>query len=308
MTATELAIIDIGSNSIRYAAEADGVPGEKRIFTTRLGSGLNSTGMLGEGPMLVSLGVIKQLADEARAAGLAPYAYATSAVRDAENGAEFARRIEAECGVPVEILSGEQEARLAFLGAADGGESFDSMLDIGGASMQIVNKGFAKSWRAGCVRCGDIGAQSIGLEGLRAQTSGGISVCDMRPADQRLAIEIYMDTQISLPEGLGFGRTVGVGGSITTLAAIKTGLESFDPALVNRVRLSLYDIETMISRLIAMGSERRSHPMLLQRHDVILYGAYILSHALRLMRVNEIGVSCGDGLEGYFYELKRRFE
>lgn len=309
MAATDIAVIDIGSNSIRYAEERDGGLSRKEIFTTRLGSGLSMTGMLAEDTMAASLDVIRSLADRARAGGFAPYAYATSAVRDAANGRGFADIIEAECGVPVEVLSGETEAALGFEGAVGTEGKFDSVLDIGGASMQIVTRGFAKSWRAGCVRCGDIGAQSIGLEGLRDPSLGdSVFACDLKPMDQRLAVECWMDSQIALPDGLELGRTVGIGGSITTLAALKAGLDEFDPGVVSGVTLSCLDIDELISRLIRMGGERKKHPLLYARHDVILYGAYVLSHALRLMGAKQIGVSCRDGMEGYLYYIKQRLD
>lgn len=307
-TATEFAIIDIGSNSIRYAEESDGaLPDKSGIFTTRLGTGLNRTGRLAEDAMHASLDVIRELAARARAGGFVPRAYATSAVRDAANGREFADRIEAGSGVPVEILSGEQEAAFAFAGAVGEGGRYASMLDIGGASMQIVNGRFAKSWRAGCVRCRDIAAAALAEAGTDIMTcSPPLYPCDVRSCEQRHAIDAYMDKEVSLPEGLSLDRPVGVGGSITTLAALKAGLTVFDREAVENVTLSPADVEALIERLVAMGGSRKAHPMLIQRHDVILYGAYVLAHALRVMRAESIGVSCRDGMEGYLYELKNR--
>ena len=105
---SKLAIIDVGSNSVRYAEERFGALSDKSVFTTRLGSGLSATGMLHEDTMANSIAVISLLADKARAGGFTPRAYATSAVRDASNGRAFAERVYKECGVPVDILTGEQ--------------------------------------------------------------------------------------------------------------------------------------------------------------------------------------------------------
>ena len=305
---TEFAIIDIGSNSIRYAEESKGaLPDKSGIYTTRLGSGLNETGRLADDTMAASLEIIRELGERARAGGFLPRAYATSAVRDAANGREFAERIEAECGVPVEILTGEQEAAYAFAGSVGAGGRYGSMLDIGGASMQIVNGGFAKSWRAGCVRCRDIAAAALAEAGTDIfACAPPLYPCDIRPYEQRRAIDAYMDEEVSLPEGLILILPVGVGGSITTLAALKAGLTVFSRETVEGVTLSPADVEELIETLIAMGGARREHPLLKQRHDVILYGAYVLAHALRVMRAESIGVSCRDGMEGYLYELKNR--
>lgn len=292
---TKYAIIDIGSNSVRYGEERDGHIPDKLVFTTRLGSGLSATGLLAKATMDKSIEVIKELSARAKAGGFVPVAYATSAVRDAANGREFARRVKKECGVPVEILSGGDEARFAFSGAV-GDRPGAAMLDIGGASMQIVAAGFAKSWRAGCVRCGDI-----------ARERTGAADCDADRALQQRAVEEYMDGEIDLPP-LGFDSVTGVGGTITTLAALKTGLREFSPEAVESVRLGISDVDALIERLAALGEARRETPLLEERHDVILYGAYILRHAMEKLGVDEIGVSCSDGMEGYLMKLRAEEE
>lgn len=301
------AIIDIGSNSIRYAEEDCGaLPDKSGIYTTRLGTGLNETGRLAEPTMKESLKVIAMLSQRAREGGFKPRAYATSAVRDAENGRDFARTVFNECGVPVEILSGEQEAEYAFAGAVGKSGVYDSMLDIGGASMQIVACGFAKSYRAGCVRCRDIAAAALRGSGCDIfACAPPLFPCDIAPGEQRRTIDAYMDEEVLLPEDIAFRRAVGVGGSITTLAALHAGLTSFDKNTVCETVLTPDDVEELIGRLVFMGGQRREHPLLTARHDVILYGAYVLAHALRLMRVKSLAVSTRDGMEGYLYSLKR---
>ena len=290
---TEFAVIDIGSNSIRYGEERAGAIPDKEVFTTRLGSGLSSTGLLAEETMARSLEVLISLGNRARSNGFTPAAYATSAVRDARNGAGFARLVEEKCGFPVEILPGESEARYAFIGAA--GNGFDTMLDIGGASMQVVRRDFGVSFRAGCVRCGDIARQAACAPD-----------CDTEPYSQQAAVEAYMDSVIELP-GLEINGLVGVGGSITTLAALHAGLTRFDREAVDSVTLDKGVVRGLIRSLIEMGDAgRRAHPLLLERHDVILYGAYILLHALELLKTDSLGVSCSDGMEGYLKILKAR--
>ncbi|MBO4562536.1 MAG: chromate transporter [Clostridia bacterium] len=288
---SKYAIIDIGSNSIRYGEEREGRIPDKEVFTTRLGAGLAQTGRLAEESVEKSMEVLKELGSRAKAAGLVPRAYATSAVRDAENGREFAARVERECGYPVEILSGEDEARFAYRGAVRGG---GAMLDIGGASMQVVTEDMGVSFRAGCVRCGDIAREAV-----------GVSDCDTEWRLQQEAVVRYMDEEIKLPP-IVIGSLVGVGGTITTLAALKAGLTEFSRETVDSTRLSRGDVRDLIERLAEMGDNRRLHPLLKERHDVILYGAYILLHAMELLNVEDMGVSCSDGLEGYLSELKKR--
>ena len=288
----EYAVIDIGSNSVRYAEERGGRLPDKEVFTTRLGSGLMRTGRLMDETMARSLAVLRMLSLRAREAGLVPRAYATSAVRDAANGPEFSNMVERECGVRVDVLSGEQEARYAFLGAVGDGTAYDAMLDIGGASMQVVTADFGVSFRAGCVRCGDIAREAVGA-----------SDCDENRMRQQRAVEEYMDSIWELPE-LDISRIVGVGGSITTLAALRAGLREFIPEAVEKVILTPDDVDALIERLAAMGGMRREHPLLAERHDVILYGAYILRHAMARLGADSIGISCADGMEGYLKVLK----
>ena len=290
---TEFAIIDIGSNSIRYGEEREGRTPVKEIFTTRLGSGLAETGRLAEDTMQRSLEVLKALAARAERAGLTPRAYATSAMRDAENGREFAAKIENECGFKVDILTGEVEARYAFLGAVGGCSRYDAMLDIGGASMQVVTANSAVSFPAGCVRCGDIARSAMRLPN-----------CDVMWQMQRMVVDGYIDGLFAPPEEK-IASLVGVGGTITTLAALQAELTEFDAETVENVTLTRRDIELLIRKLASMGDEKRaSHPLLSERHDVILYGAYILAHAMDRLKMKEIGVSCADGMEGYLQIVK----
>ena len=238
-----------------------------------------------------SVFVIRSLAERARADGFVPRAYATSAVREAVNGREFAAAVERECKVPVDIISGEDEARYAFLGASRGDEEA-AMLDLGGASMQLVTKDFGVSFRAGCVRCGDIAREMTGAKN-----------CDDCWKKQRDAVWEYMDGAVRLPE-LGEKRLIGVGGTITTLAALRTGLDRFDPEAVEGIVLTPENVRDLTESLAAMGEARREHPLLRERHDVILYGAYVLAYALRALGAKKLGISCADGLEGYLMKLK----
>lgn len=157
--ADPVAVIDIGSNSIRYAA---GRNGKKLVITTRLGSGLAQTGRLDEERMEKSISVISALASNARHSGYIPFAYATSAVRDASNKAEFVNRLKQKCGITVDVLSGEREAQYAFEAACNSSDGCSALIDIGGASMQIAEAKSKVSYPIGCVRGKDIALQNSG--------------------------------------------------------------------------------------------------------------------------------------------------
>ena len=115
----QIAVIDIGSNSIRYMEAgfcgSRPVFSRKEVFTTRLAAGLSESGKLSERAMQSSLCVLSTLARRAENAGLFCAAYATSAVRDADNRAEFLSAVSATAHIAVQVLSGEQEAQFALL-------------------------------------------------------------------------------------------------------------------------------------------------------------------------------------------------
>ena len=113
------AIVDIGSNSLRYM---EGVCDEgvvrsyiKLLVTTRLAEGLSHTGRIKRENMLNSIEVLSEFRDRASKNGLPVYAYATSAVRDAENGCEFIALARSSAGIDIDLLSGKREAEYSYI-------------------------------------------------------------------------------------------------------------------------------------------------------------------------------------------------
>lgn len=280
------AVIDIGSNSIRLMYEDE--PG-KLVITTRLSKGLADTGRLSEESMALSVDIIAELAAEARRRGAFPAAYATSAVRDAENREVFIEKVRSRCGIGIDVLSGEREAQYAFDSIPAGA----GLIDIGGASAQIATKDCRRSFRLGCVRAVDI---------IRSLT--GANNCDDDWPEQRAALNGYMGELMDFPKEKP-ERFFGVGGSITTLGALNLGLETFDEAKVDSSILSRADVETLIVTLCAQKSGRSEVKLLEHRHDVILYGAAILAFMMDGLSLGEIVVSTKDGMEGYLLYLRQ---
>jgi len=281
-------ILDVGSNSIRAQELSIQEAGqllrsEKRLSTTRLAAGLDKTGRLSSESMEKSVAAIRAYADEAREKGLPVFAYATSAVRDAGNQKDFLLLVEKHTGLSLDVLSGEEEARLALLGA--GG---DALLDIGGGSAQLVSQGFQLSFPIGCVRAKELY--------LPAEKEGGLSA-------GREAVEARCRDLLFFPRIL-LRNVMGVGGSITTLAALKLGLTRYDREKVSGLSMRLEDVEALIRQLYGMGDEDRAlHPLLKDRHDVIIPGAILCAFILRHACIPELRISDQDGMEGYFLAL-----
>lgn len=283
------AIVDIGSNSLRYM---EGVCDEgvvrshiKLLVTTRLAEGLAHTGRIKRENMLSSIEVLSEFRDRASKNGLPVYAYATSAVRDAENGREFIALARSSAGIDIDLLSGKREAEYSYIGATGG---CGGLIDIGGGSFQIAAGPDRASYPMGCVRAKDF---------VCGQTSGAGFL------PQRRALELKLKELAAIYPAKRADTWTGVGGSITTIGALSAGLTEYDSNIVNNTVLTKQSVEAMISCLEAMGERRAAHPLLAQRHDVILYGAVILAFLIDLLNINSIAVSDRDGMEGYLMAL-----
>ncbi|MCE5235170.1 MAG: hypothetical protein ABFC62_06995 [Clostridiaceae bacterium] len=278
-----VAVIDIGSNSIRYMGKS-----EKRLEITRLASGMSQTGRLSEPAMRHTASVVRSFVELAREEGLPVFAYATSAVRDCSNREEFLALLHDACGITPDVLSGADEARYAFLGATggDGG-----LIDVGGGSSQIITALCELSFPMGCVRAKDAAPQAY--KSFEAKRAAVYAICE----------GVYKFPKLSPM------RWTAVGGSAHTLAALKLGLTRYECRRVDGSSLTLTEIKSLSRELFDMGDEARKRlPLLADRHDVILYGAMLLSYMMRGLGVEAVTVSYADGLEGYAMHIERELK
>lgn len=274
----EYAVIDIGSNTVRYM----GADGNKRLVTTRLAQGLTQSGVLGEEAMRRSVEAVCAFVALSREEGLTTRAYATSAVRDAKNAHVFLDMLKSACSLAVDVLSGEREARYALLGA---GDACGALIDIGGGSSQIIAGDFQASFPMGCVRAKEICAGADTLDEMRQRL---YERCD----------DIYRFPRLSVLSW------TGVGGTITTLAALSLGLAQYDKQAVSSCTLTIDGAEELTRLLHGMGEARKEHPLLFERHDVIVPGALILLYIMRGIGITKLHVSDADGMEGYLTYLR----
>ena len=289
------AVVDVGSNSVRLflcdGIGPEGPEGERRTTITGLRRGAAEDGSIAT-DALDRLDAC--LADYAAAiAAFAPdrtVVVGTSAVRDAPNRGrveEIARR---RLGVPLTILSGEEEARLAYLGArlAAPGEGPALVLDIGGGSTELVRGGPDGPEAAVSLQLGAVRSTERHLRGdpprpgeLRALRSEAAALC----SDGMLRVG-------------GAPRMIGVAGTLTTLAAIRLG--GYDPARVHGLRLTRAEIERITARLAEMPLSRRREVAGLEpgRAPVIVAGGVIAGAALEAARADAVVVSERDLLDG----------
>ena len=290
---TPLAILDIGSNSVRFAFLARGddgaffVPdGRKDICTTRLGQGLDKTGRLSPEAMEATLFACRRFCDRADAAGAPAYAYATSAVRDAQNRQELLDALKVFCpNLSLFLLSGEEEGRLAYRGAM--GCQSGTLLDIGGGSAQAVTPHWAVSFPTGCVRAKDVCPE------------------DTLPK-MRDTVYTWLNERVRLP-GPASAPFLGVGGTITSLGALLLQQSRYDGSQLASLRLTPELLNALLQRLSALGDERRAQmPLLISRHDVILQGGLILSWFMENMHIKSLTPTDRGGMEGFALWLEEK--
>jgi exopolyphosphatase / guanosine-5'-triphosphate,3'-diphosphate pyrophosphatase len=287
---TRVAVVDLGTNSTRLLVadveNADIRELERRLEITRLGEGVDARHQLL--PEAIAR-VRNVLADYRRAAdGLGAertLAFATSAVRDAENGEAFLGEIEWSYGFETRLLSGDDEALLTFRGVSCGREVEDETLviDVGGGSTELILGGprgvsFHESYDLGCVRLTERfpGNPEGAAEDVRAVLETGVPA-EIRPR-----------------------RAIGVAGTITQLATVDLGLEREEPDLVHGHRLSTKAIQQLLERLAAMPVEeiRRVRGMHPDRAPVIVAGTVVVVETLRHFRLDGLEVSERDNLYG----------
>lgn len=252
------------------------VPVFERAEITRLGRGVDATKRLSAESMETTVAVIERFVHDARTHEAAQIVVsATSAARDAVNGREFIDLTRQRAGVTVEIISGEEEARLSFASAhADfGGAAPLLMLDIGGGSTELVfgdtNGGvtFRKSFDVGAVRLTERSVKH-----------------DPPHPDEVAAIEALLtQTFASLPSVKPHTRLIGVAGTATTVAAVARAIEPYDPEVIHGLELKSAEIDATVTRLQQLPlALRRSLPGLQpKRADVVVAGSMILQAVMR---------------------------
>lgn len=278
----KIAVIDIGSNSVRLLMTSDGKTLYKTISTTRLGEGI-ACGRLSAAAMERTAKAVRVFCERARGEGAQKiYAFATAAVRSSANREDFVRLVEAECGLQTDVVSGEEEAELGLSGAL--GREDGAIVDIGGASTELI---FRKGGRR-------VYAQSRYI--------GAVSLFDSYGRDRkRLTAAIKEAIQ-------GYGTVpacdkpiVAIGGTATSLAALALGLKEYDGAAVQDYRLTRERLEALTDGIFSCTAQELAQTTCLpfQRAEILGGGALTLAAMMDYLSVREAIVSERDNLEGY---------
>jgi exopolyphosphatase / guanosine-5'-triphosphate,3'-diphosphate pyrophosphatase len=265
----KVAVVDIGSNSTRLlvADVRDGAVHEldRRSLVTRLGEGVERTGRLSDDAQRRVVRVLDGFAP-AVAGCERRVAVLTSAVRDADNGAEFTRRVAEGYGLDARTLTGDEEAALTYRGAAVGRDGDLLVIDVGGGSTELVTARDHVSTQNGVVR----------------HTERHLH--DDPPTREQLDA-LARDVRTNLEERVSFafsGEAIAVAGTATQCAAIDLALEPYDAERVEGHVLSTARLRGLLDRVAAVPlAQRREIPGLdPDRAPVIPAGIVILLEVL----------------------------
>jgi exopolyphosphatase / guanosine-5'-triphosphate,3'-diphosphate pyrophosphatase len=310
---SRVAAIDCGTNSIRLlVADAttgsDGRPALRDVHRetriVRLGQGVDASGELAPEAL------------ERTRAALADYTavllrkgtervrmVATSATRDARNREDFFGMVRDTLGVEAEVISGDEEAQLAFTGAVGDLDPADGpfvVVDVGGGSTELV-VGTLETGDAAvrAARSVDIGSVRITERCLHGDPPTPDEAAEARDLATRILDDAFDSVAVD-----GVRTWVGVAGTITTLSAVAQGLAEYDPDAVHLSRIPREDLHRVTEELLGTSREGRArhgaiHP---GRIDVIGGGALIVdvlaTELYERAGVTELVVSEHDMLDG----------
>ncbi len=296
------ATIDIGSNSVLvFVAEKDEKGNWKTLAEkaeiTRLGEGLKATGRLSKEAMERTAKAVCDFAALARDLGAEKIlAVGTMALRTASNSNEFIKLVKDMCDVDVEVIPGEEEARLSFLAVKSGLKTPADrvvVIDVGGGSTEFI---FGKGDEIEKKFSLNIGAIRFTEDYLKHDPPEKGEINAMLSAIESELGDLEVDFQ---PDAL-----LGIGGTITNLAAVKHKMEKYDPEIVDGTELTLQEVEDMLWKFSSMTVEERKKIPGLQpkRADVIIAGTGIVYTIMKKLGLPKLTVSVRGVRHGLMFD------
>jgi exopolyphosphatase / guanosine-5'-triphosphate,3'-diphosphate pyrophosphatase len=289
-----IATVDVGTNSVLLLIVEPNPQGElvavvEQATITRLGQGVDRTRSLHPDAVERTLACLRQarsVAEQHHAT--ITRAVGTSALRDAHGAQAFLREAQQILGTSLEVISGNEEARLTCLGALSGltlpSESF-LICDIGGGSTELVvgtkqHSELAISW-----------SQSLDIGSVRL-TERCLATDPPTSEEIQLLSEQVDQALASLPV-VGTTTLVGLAGTITTIAAIANKVDPYQSELIHGAQLSLEKIQLVTKQLATSSLEQRKHTVGLNplRADVIVAGAVLFERVLLWAHVSSVLIS-----------------
>lgn len=295
----KIGTIDIGTNSMRLliAEYIDGnlVNRKKYVNTTRIGQGVDEQGYIREDAIernIKALEEFSSICKEEECKNV--YCMGTSALRDSKNKDIFVNLAKEKSGIDVDIIDGEKESHLGFIGVLQGLEKTEEILviDIGGGSTEFIigdkdGIRFSKSENVGALRM---------TEKFLKQDP----INENEFKDMSCFISNEIKDTLEYIKNDNVKKLVGIGGTITSLSAMNQELEVYSMEKIHNSRITLKQIEFILQNLkkMTLSDKKTLKGLQPKRADIITAGVEILHTIMKNLEIDEITVSEYDNLEG----------
>lgn len=295
----KIGTIDIGTNSMRLLI-ADYNNGKienrkKYVNTTRIGQGVDKEGHISEEALQRNINALEEFANICKVEECqAIYCMGTSALRDSKNGNIFVDRAKQKTNINVEIISGNEESNLGFMGVLEGLDTDEQILviDIGGGSTEFIvgdieGIKFAKSENVGALRMTE---KFLAKDPIDTNEFSNMS--KFIYSEIKDTIDYIKSKQIK--------KIVGIGGTITSLSAMNQELEVYSMEKIHNSEVSIKNIKDILQNLkqMTLNDKKTLKGLQPKRADIITAGVEILNIIMENLEIEKIIVSEYDNLEG----------
>ena len=299
-----VAALDAGTNTLRLLIASLGPNSrlhehERELRFVGLGHGVDANGRLNEAAIARGWAAIDEYVPLIRRHGCSRARFvATSASRDAANRDEFFAGVRERLGIGAELITGDEEARLSFTGAlscAGQAEGPILVMDSGGGSTELV-RGHADGHLDQAISI-DIGSRRVRERYLLDDPPTPEQVSAARAEVNRLLDACPVDLS-------GIATFIGVAGTVTSMAALNLGLESYDRALVHGSVMTPDEVTALAERLLTMSAEQVAAlgPVAPERAKVLGAGALVVAEVVRRVGV-ALRASESDILDGIAWSM-----
>ena len=295
----KIGTIDIGTNSMRLLiANYNNGKIENRkkyVNTTRIGQGVDKEGYIREEVLQRNINALEEFANICKVEECqAIYCMGTSALRDSKNGNVFVDRAKQKTNINVEIISGNEESNLGFMGVLEGLDTDEQILviDIGGGSTEFIvgdieGIKFAKSENVGALRMTE---KFLAKDPIDTNEFSNMS--KFIYSEIKDTIDYIKSKQIK--------KLVGIGGTITSLSAMNQELEVYSMEKIHNSEVSIKNIKDILQNLkqMTLNDKKTLKGLQPKRADIITAGVEILNKIMENLEIEKIIVSEYDNLEG----------
>ena len=295
----KIGTIDIGTNSMRLLiANYNNGKIENRkkyVNTTRIGQGVDKEGYISEEALQRNINALEEFANICKVEECqAIYCMGTSALRDSKNGNVFVDRAKQKTNINVEIISGNEESNLGFMGFLEGIDTDEQILvlDIGGGSTEFIvgdieGIKFAKSENVGALRMTE---KFLAKDPIDTNEFSNMSKFIYREIKD--TIDYIKSKQIK--------KIVGIGGTITSLSAMNQELEVYSMEKIHNSEVSIKNIKDILQNLkqMTLNDKKTLKGLQPKRADIITAGVEILNKIMENLEIEKKIVSEYDNLEG----------